>query len=108
MNTVIISDDVVGGHWRLGGPIPVGVPGCRVVGNLTTRECGDEMQVAEVMWPAEGVLVAVIRTPGHPAMTSSRDGGKSDCSRKLRHNRVLTQARVSIDMYVALFGFAEG
>jgi hypothetical protein len=75
MNTVIISDDA-GDHWRLGGPIPAGVPGCRA-GNLTTRECGNEMQVAEVMWPADGLLVAVIRNPGHPAMTFSSDGGLS-------------------------------
>ena len=73
MNSVIISDDA-GEHWRLGGTIPAGVPGCRA-SNLTTRECGDEMQVAEVMWPAEGLLVAVIRDPGHPAMTFSSDGG---------------------------------
>ena len=73
MNTVIISDDA-GDHWRLGGPIPAGVPGCRA-GYLTTRECGNEMQVAEVMWPADGLLAAVIRNPGHPAMTFSRNGG---------------------------------
>ena len=61
-----------GAFCRLGGTIPVGVPGCRA-GNLTTRECGDEIQVAEVMWPADGLLVAVIRNPGHPAMSFSSD-----------------------------------
>ena len=66
MNIVIISDDA-GDHWRLGGSIPAGVPGCRA-GNLTTRECGNEMQVAEVMWPADGLLAAVIRNPGNPTM----------------------------------------
>ena len=75
MNTVILSDDA-GVNWRLGGSIPAGVPGCHA-GNLTTRECGDEIQVAEVMWPAAGRLVAVIRNPGHPAMSFSSDGGSS-------------------------------
>lgn len=73
MNAVLISDNS-GTHWRLGGAIPLGVPGCRV-GNLTTRECGDEIQVAEVMWPANGLLAAVIRNPGHPAMSFSSDAG---------------------------------
>ena len=76
LNTVIISDDS-GSTWRLGGPVPAGVPGCRA-GNLTTRECGNEMQVAELSYgPSAGMLVGAIRNPGHPAMTFSSDAGLS-------------------------------